>query len=863
MVLFVMLEKFFSKLFDVNNQKYLKSMYFLLPKIQNQYLLLREKSDQELLELSSYLKTKYQSDFQEKTLNKNYKEEKLIEISEKILADILPQAFALVKEVTRRELGIELYDVQLIGGAILHFGNVAEMKTGEGKTYTALLPAYLNSLSGKQVHVVTMNDYLSKRDAEKVRPILARLGVKVGCNSLSSDESHLKPFVYLADIVYGTSTDFGFDFLRDGAALEPSEVLIKERYFAIVDEIDSVLIDEARTPLIISKNKEEDETEALYLCHQVVKNIRAEFFEPKDSSDESDLDAIINLKNKALTFTERGMERVDELSRQVGLISDEESIFINNLHLMTLMQKAAEAQFLYFRDKDYLIKENSVQLIDSNTGRIMDGRQLSDGLHQAIEVKEDVKLSQITETFATTTLQHYFNGYQKLSGMSGTVMTDANEFESIYQLKCIPVPTNRPNIRIDHQDKIYVTRKAKDEKFISMVKEQMENGRPILIGTSSVKENERYSRLLLQRGILHEVINAKNHEREADIIKKAGRPHVITLATNMAGRGTDIILGGEIDGELEALTNNLLLSNGRRDVLIKKLVNRKEQDYKDINSKGGLFLLGLSKGDNRRIDNQLRGRSGRQGDCGESVFLLSLEDEVYKPFGIDKKTEFIKSTVKDDSYDIGSRMTRGILNTMQQKIEDLHFEIRKSTIDFNKTTDEQSDFYQEIRKVYLNSTDEEMREKVKEIAKEAIKSIFNRVIPSDLYEECDLSVLEEINNENFTLDIGLLEKELDLSNNIQEVSLKWQNILFEQFEERLKEIDRKKLREIVLRTMDRNWIYQLNQLQEFRDSVGLQGYAGKDPKEIYKKWAFDSFFRLLKQNDEDIILKIMSFTPIQ
>lgn len=860
MVLFVMLEKFFSKLFDVNNQKYLKSMYFLLPKIQNQYLLLREKSDKELLELSSYLKTKYQSDFQEKTFNKNYKEEKLIEISEKILADILPQAFALVKEVTRRELGIELYDVQLIGGAILHFGNVAEMKTGEGKTYTALLPAYLNSLSGKQVHVVTMNDYLSKRDAEKVCPILARLGVKVGCNSLSNDESHLKPFVYLADIVYGTSTDFGFDFLRDGAALESSEVLIKERYFAIVDEIDSVLIDEARTPLIISKNKDEDETDALYLCHQVVKNIRAEFFEPKDSSDESDLDAIINLKNKALTFTEKGMERVDELSRQVGLISDEESIFINNLHLMTLMQKAAEAQFLYFRDKDYLIKENAIQLIDSNTGRIMDGRQLSDGLHQAIEVKEDVKLSQITETFATTTLQHYFNGYQKLSGMSGTVMTDANEFESIYQLKCIPVPTNRPNIRIDHQDKIYVTRKAKDEKFISMVKEQMENGRPILIGTSSVKENERYSRLLLQRGILHEVINAKNHEREADIIKKAGRPHAITLATNMAGRGTDIILGGEIEGELEALTNNLLLSNGRRDVLIKKLVNRKEQDYKDINSKGGLFLLGLSKGDNRRIDNQLRGRSGRQGDCGESVFLLSLEDEVYKPFGIDKKTEFIKSTVKDDSYDIGSRMTRGILNTMQQKIEDLHFEIRKSTIDFNKTTDEQSDFYQEIRKVYLNSTDEEMREKVKEIAKEAIKSIFNRAIPSDLYEECDLSVLEEINNENFTLDIGLLEKELDLSNNIQEVSLKWQNILFEQFEERLKEIDRKKLREIVLRTMDRNWIYQLNQLQEFRDSVGLQGYAGKDPKEIYKKWAFDSFFRLLKQNDEDIILKIMSYS---
>lgn len=860
MVLFVMLEKFFSKLFDVNNQKYLKSMYFLLPKIQNQYLLLREKSDKELLELSSYLKTKYQSDFQEKTFNKNYKEEKLIEISEKILADILPQAFALVKEVTRRELGIELYDVQLIGGAILHFGNVAEMKTGEGKTYTALLPAYLNSLSGKQVHVVTMNDYLSKRDAEKVRPILARLGVKVGCNSLSSDESHLKPFIYLADIVYGTSTDFGFDFLRDGAALEPSEVLIKERYFAIVDEIDSVLIDEARTPLIISKNKEEDETEALYLCHQVVKNIRAEFFEPKDSSDESDLDAIINLKNKALTFTEKGMERVDELSRAIGLISKDESVFINNLHLMTLMQKAAEAQFLYFRDKDYLIKENSVQLIDSNTGRIMDGRQLSDGLHQAIEVKEDVKLSQITETFATTTLQHYFNGYQKLSGMSGTVMTDANEFESIYQLKCIPVPTNRTNIRIDHQDKIYVTRKAKDEKFISIVKEQMENGRPILIGTSSVKENERYSRLLLQRGILHEVINAKNHEREADIIKKAGRPYAITLATNMAGRGTDIILGGEIEGELEALTNNLLLSNGRRDVLIKKLVNRKEQDYKDINSKGGLFLLGLSKGDNRRIDNQLRGRSGRQGDCGESVFLLSLEDEVYKPFGIDKKTEFIKSTVKDDSYDIGSRMTRGILNTMQQKIEDLHFEIRKSTIDFNKTTDEQSDFYQEIRKVYLNSTDEEMREKVKEIAKEAIKSIFNRAIPSDLYEECDLSVLEEINNENFTLDIGLLEKELDLSNNIQEVSLKWQNILFEQFEERLKEINRKKLREIVLRTMDRNWIYQLNQLQEFRDSVGLQGYAGKDPKEIYKKWAFDSFFRLLKQNDEDIILKIMSFS---
>lgn len=860
MVLFVMLEKFFSKLFDMNNQKYLKSMYFLLPKIQNQYLLLREKSDQELLELSSYLKTKYQSDFQEKTLNKNYKEEKLIEISEKILADILPQAFALVKEVTKRELGIELYDVQLIGGAILHFGNVAEMKTGEGKTYTALLPAYLNSLSGKQVHVVTMNDYLSKRDAEKVRPILARLGVKVGCNSLSNDESHLKPLVYLADIVYGTSTDFGFDFLRDGAALEPSEVFIKERYFAIVDEIDSVLIDEARTPLIISKNKDEDETDALYLCHQVVKNIRAEFFEPKDSSDESDLDAIINLKNKALTFTEKGMERVDELSRQVGLISDEESIFINNLHLMTLMQKAAEAQFLYFRDKDYLIKENAIQLIDSNTGRIMDGRQLSDGLHQAIEVKEDVKLSQITETFATTTLQHYFNGYQKLSGMSGTVMTDANEFESIYQLKCIPVPTNRPNIRIDHQDKIYVTRKAKDEKFISMVKEQMENGRPILIGTSSVKENERYSRLLLQRGILHEVINAKNHEREADIIKKAGRPHAITLATNMAGRGTDIILGGEIEGELEALTNNLLLSNGRRDVLIKKLVNRKEQDYKDINSKGGLFLLGLSKGDNRRIDNQLRGRSGRQGDCGESVFLLSLEDEVYKPFGIDKKTEFIKSTVKDDSYDIGSRMTRGILNTMQQKIEDLHFEIRKSTIDFNKTTDEQSNFYQEIRKIYLNSTDEEMREKVKEIAKEAIKSIFNRAIPSDLYEECDLSILEEINNENFTLDVGLLGKELDLSNNIQEVSLKWQNILFEQFEERLKEIDRKKLREIVLRTMDRNWIYQLNQLQEFRDSVGLQGYAGKDPKEIYKKWAFDSFFRLLKQNDEDIILKIMSYS---
>lgn len=857
-----------TSLISVKN-KFLNKLYKKIDLINKEYSVLDNLTDEEILEKSLLLKTEITeklNNYFEKNKKKGLStKETFIELLDRENSFIT--AVALLKEVIKREYNIELYDVQLLGGLVLSYSNIAEIKTGEGKTFIATIPTYIQSLTSHQIHVVTANNYLAQRDSETVEKIFKRLGVTVGCNTFENKKEQ-----YEKDVVYGTSHNFGFDFLRDRSAFDLEDILIKERFFAIIDEADSILIDEARTPLIISQPNNSNEEVLFYLAKNVVQGFEVgriysnqeKILQNKKDREEGDFQ--LDLKNKEIIFTERGMNKITDKLIELKVIKDEKELFSpENLILFDAIQTAAKAEYAYEKDKDYLVENGKVFIINEMTGRVSKSQKWSKGLHQAIEAKENLEITEESKTVATTTLQHYFNGYEMLCGMTGTAITEEQELNYVYGLETYVIPTNKKIIRKDRLDRIFTSSKIRDEEFIKFLIEKHKTGQPILIGTNSVEENEYYSKLLKKHNLPHNMLNAKNHSQEAEIIAKAGELGSITLATNMAGRGTDIILGGNNSKQLEELMNNIYHSNQYKTTKGKKIKEQTENQHNKVKNLGGLLVISLGHNESRRVDNQLRGRSGRQGDVGESIFFVSLEDSIWKPFGIEKTIQLAKSINNNEDIEISNSIFNKQINKLQMKIEEFHFEQRKNNIEYSKVVEQQSDVFYSYRDEILKdeiSIDDLIKDLVINFIKDGLNDIFNI---ENYYEFNENEIEVEFKNrfnkflENFKniekLDETFkqkIEKINILNQNNGEVE-KVKNELIDLLIKNYiydKEIVSKYF---VLQLLDYLWIEHLNNLEHLRNSVHLSGYSGKDPKEIYKKEAFKMFEGLLQEIKNSLI----------
>ncbi|MFN8673611.1 MAG: preprotein translocase subunit SecA [Candidatus Sericytochromatia bacterium] len=776
-----------------------------------------------------------------------------------ILDRILPEAFAVVREASKRTLGLRHFDVQLIGGMVLHDGKIAEMRTGEGKTLVSTAPAYLNALTGRGVHVITVNDYLAKRDSELMGKIHKFLGLTVGCiqNHLSS---HERRKAYSCDITYGTNNEFGFDYLRDNMATDIQDCVQRELNFGVVDEVDSILIDEARTPLIISGAI--DDTYDLYEKFQQIVNVfhgknkdytaKKSLFIDEDAPDEeADCDYIIDEKAKNVILTERGILKAQEVLGINDLFGEE---YQGYAHHLTISLKAKE---LYRRDVEYVVKlneegEEEVCIVDEFTGRLMPGRRYSDGLHQAIEAKEGVRIQEESQTLATITFQNYFRMYNKLSGMTGTALTEEAEFGKIYKLDVVPIPTHRPMIREDVADVIYKNIEQKFKAIAEEVKELNKNGRPVLVGTVSIEKSEYLGSLLRKKGVPHKVLNAKNHEKEAEIIAQAGRLGAVTISTNMAGRGTDILLGGNAEFLIKeefrrkGLSIDEVPENEYKDVE-QKIKAQIDEEHKKVAELGGLVVIGTERHESRRIDNQLRGRSGRQGDPGMSKFFLSLEDDLMRLFGgdrISRLMEFLK--IEDDTAIDAPSVTKAIENA-QKKVELYHFGIRKSVLEYDEVMNSQRKIiYAQRRKILEGDNIKPVvEEMIKRCVEDVVEKYANINIPED---EWDLAgMLLEVAEMIPMLSI-LEQKELegrekpDLINYLQEQALS----AYEAKENTIgSESMRNVERMIILRIIDQKWIDHLHEMDALREGIGLRAYGQKDPLVEYKKEGRELFDHMM------------------
>ncbi|MFZ9458129.1 MAG: preprotein translocase subunit SecA, partial [Candidatus Fonsibacter ubiquis] len=674
-----------KKIFKTSNERKLAEIQPLVQKINLLEPEIQKLSDQELKNKTQEFKNRIKN-------GEN-------------LTKILPEAFACVREASIRTTGQRHFDVQLMGGIILHQGGISEMKTGEGKTLVATLPAYLNSLTEKGVHVVTVNDYLAKRDSEWMSKIYNFLGVSVGCIVSGIDDVSRKA-QYECDITYGTNNEFGFDYLRDNMKYSIAEMVQRKHYFCIVDEVDSILIDEARTPLIIS-GPTEDNSSQYFLCNKLVNQLSKEHYD----TDEKDRSALL---------TEKGIDFIEDKLRKINLLKGSNFYDPQNLSIVHHINQSLRANMLFSKDKDYIVKDNQIYIIDEFTGRIMEGRRYSDGLHQAIEAKEGVQIQNENQTLASITFQNYFRLYEKLSGMTGTAMTEAEEFYEIYKLDVVEVPTNRPMVRKDFNDKIFRTEKEKFNAIIKEIISANEKKQPVLIGTTSIEKSERISKILKQESIKHNVLNAKFHEQEANIIAQAGRIGAVTIATNMAGRGTDIQLGGNLDLKIK--------EGGTND---KVLIDRTKKDHEDEKAKvlasGGLFVIGTERHESRRIDNQLRGRTGRQGDVGSSIFYLSLQDDLMRIFGSEKIDFMLQKLGLKEGESIDHPWINKALEKAQQKVEGRNFDIRKTLLQFDDVMNDQ-------RKVIFE-------QRLGVIKNQKIYDVVN-----DIFDEIVDNLIDEINN---------------------------------------------------------------------------------------------------------------------
>ena len=768
-----------------------------------------------------------QADFIKETENL-----KKIYTSEKSLTNIIPKAFALVREASIRTLGLRHFDEQLIGGLALHFGKIAEMKTGEGKTLVSTLPAYLNSLTSQSVFIVTVNDYLAQRDAEWMGAIYDYLGLSVGTisSNLSTEE---KKEIYNRDIIYGTNNEFGFDYLRDNMVYDITQKVQGKLNYAIIDEVDSVLIDEARTPLVISGSASESTN--MYLKINKLTQLII-------STNKDNLLYSIDEKQKSVSLTENGHQEIESLLMKNNFISKTESLYDpKNIQLLHLIDSSLKANLLFNKDVDYVVENNEIVIIDEFSGRKMPGRRWSEGIHQSIEAKEKVAIQNENQTYASITFQNYFRLFQKISGMTGTADTESVEFQQIYNLEVVVIPTHQKMVRKDHIDLVYLTVKEKFNAIVSQVKEIHANKQPILIGTTSIETSEHLSKMLKKENVKHSVLNAKHHQMEAEIIAEAGKSCAVTIATNMAGRGTDIVLGGK---------NNILKHNN--------ITENNNKDAETVKELGGLFIIGTERHESRRVDNQLRGRSGRQGDPGESKFYVSLEDSLMRIFASDKVSDIMKKLGMEEGEAIEHKWVAKSIENAQKRVEAHNFDIRKTLLEYDDIANEQ-------RKVIYNQRDEilnkhNLLEILIHIVSQTVNTLIYHHIDKDLpATQWDLNSLNNILIKEFSIDINCANKiETEKSENVILTLEKYINeSLLDKVKSNLKLLDNKDqnelIRNIFLTVIDEDWRNHLSAMDYLRQGIGLRGYAQKNPKNEYKRESFEMFEEMLATNNYEVV----------
>ncbi|MEX3764334.1 preprotein translocase subunit SecA [Paraburkholderia phenoliruptrix] len=787
------------------------------------------------------------------------------------LDKILPEAFAVCREASKRVLKMRHFDVQLIGGMVLHYGKIGEMRTGEGKTLVATLPVYLNALSGRGVHVVTVNDYLAQRDAEWMARLYNFLGLSVGIN-LSQMDHAAKQQAYAADITYGTNNEFGFDYLRDNMVYEPEARVQRGLNFAVVDEVDSILIDEARTPLIIS-GQAEDHTELYVRMNALPPLLERQIGEEKADGTgvEKPGDYTLDEKGRQVFLTESGHEKAERLLAEWGLIGEGESLYApQNITLMHHVYAALRAHTLFHRDQHYVVQNGEVIIVDEFTGRLMAGRRWSDGLHQAVEAKEHVKIQSENQTLASITFQNYFRMYAKLAGMTGTADTEAYEFNEIYGLETVVIPTNRPPKRIDKQDQIYKTAKERYDAVIRDIRDCYERGQPVLVGTTSIENSELLSHLLKQAGLPHEVLNAKQHAREAEIVAEAGRPKRITIATNMAGRGTDIVLGGNAEKQASFIEQDETLADDEKQRRIQKLHDEWQALHDQVKAAGGLHIIGTERHESRRIDNQLRGRAGRQGDPGSSRFYLSLEDPLLRIFAGDRVRAIMDRLKMPEGEAIEAGIVSRSIESAQRKVEARNFDIRKQLLEYDDVSNDQRKVIYQQRNELLEAND--ITETIGAMRHGVIADIVHQFVPpGSIEEQWDVPELEEVLRNEWQLDLAIQEM-INESNSItsDEILEAVQAAADEAYEAKVELVGRESFsafeRSIMLQTLDRSWREHLAALDHLRQGIHLRGYAQKNPKQEYKREAFELFAAMLdavKLEVTRIVMNVQIQSPEQ
>lgn len=826
--IFSMLTKIISTVIGTKNDRELKRMRKIVTKINSYESSIQALSDDELRQKTEEFKQRHQAG---ESLDK-----------------LLPEAFAVCREASKRVNGMRHYDVQLIGGMALHEGKIAEMKTGEGKTLMATLAIYLNAISGKGVHVVTVNDYLANRDAQLNRPLFDFLGLTVGV--IYSQQAPQEKFAaYRADITYGTNNEYGFDYLRDNMVFSLSEKKQRPLNYCIIDEIDSILIDEARTPLIIS-GQAEDSAHLYALIDNIVERlVRSK--DEEDNKNNTDGDFWIDEKNRTIEISEKGYEKIESFLVEVGELGENESLYSPaRLPLLAHAQAAIRAHHLFVKNIHYIVQDGEVIIVDENTGRTMPGRRWSDGLHQAVEAKEGVEIQAENQTMATTTFQNYFRLYDKLSGMTGTADTEAAELKSTYDLDVVIIPTHRPIARIDMDDQIFLTKLGKYKGIIREIKQITEKGAPVLVGTATIEASEELSYLLNQEGIAHNVLNAKQHEREADIIAQAGRPRAVTIATNMAGRGTDIILGGNWQAELE--THEVITDEMRHEAL-----TAWQARHDEVLAAGGLHIIGSERHESRRIDNQLRGRAGRQGDPGQSRFFLSLEDDLMRIFAGDRITSMFRAMGLKEDEAIEHKMVSRSIENAQGKVEARDFDARKSLLKYDDIANEQ-------RKVIYSQRDDLLAEMdlqagIQAMHHEVYHALINQFVPpGSIDDQWNIDGLEDEIEEAFRFYMPINDW-LDADRRLDEEGLRAKIIetAIERYQTRREQMGEQTAaqleRHFMLTSLDRHWKEHLTQMDQLRKGIHLRSYAQKNPEQEYKRESFELFQSMLGAIKSDLI----------
>jgi len=850
----------FSKIFKSYSEKEVKRIMPIVEQINNLEAEISKLTDEELKNKTNKFKEELKDG---KTLN-----------------DILPEAFAVVREASKRVLGMRHFDVQLIGGIILHQGRIAEMRTGEGKTLVATLPVYLNALTGKGVHVITVNDYLAKRDSEWMGKLYKFLGLSVGL-VIAGMEPKEKQNAYACDITYGTNNEYGFDYLRDNMVIYKNQLVQRGLNFAIVDEIDSILIDEARTPLIIS-GRANQSSDLYKKANDFVRRLNAKIIVEEDvkdkeqADDNENYDYIVDLKAKSASLTQKGIKKAEDEFRLENFNDIENSTLVHHVN------QALRAHGVMKRDIDYIVKDGEVLIVDEFTGRIMYGRRYNNGLHQAIEAKEGVKIADESKTLATITFQNYFRMYDKLAGMTGTAMTEEEEFQEIYKLDVISIPTNKPTIRQDQNDVIYKNENAKFNAIVQSIKESNQKGQPVLVGTVSIENSEKISRILKREGIKHEVLNAKFHEKEAEIIAQAGKFGAVTIATNMAGRGTDIMLGGnseylakqemkrsKMPDELieqantfyETEDQEILNAREQFNKLVKKFDEEIKEEKEKVIAAGGLKIIGTERHESRRIDNQLRGRSGRQGDPGESKFYIGLDDDLMKIFGGDMITKVYNTIGMDENIPIENGMLSNAVESAQKKVEGRNFSIRKNVLKYDDVMNAQREIIYKQRRQVLDgeNINESILNMINSLAEEVVLTFYGSE------EEINVQALSTEIRNVFGIDMYAWLKEKH--ENSDEVVNKLQELALDKYAEKEKEIGSEELRElervVMLKVVDQKWMDHIDAMDDLKDGIGLRAYGQQDPVVKYRLEGMDMFDEMVFSIKQDVVKLLMNLRKQQ